>query len=270
MRRTGRRRRCRDGMASPASRDVIATRRSYPSRLARPAAGGLPGARDAHGEPSARVRRSARRCATSRRPHAEAFLVSTAVVALGEIGDKTQLLALMLAARYRAAVADRRRHPRRDARQPHARRLRRQLGAHASCRRTCCAGSLALSFFARRRVGAEARQARRATRRRRSRASACSASPSSRSSWPRWATRRRSPRRCSRARFDSLVRGRRGHDARHADRRRAGRVRRPARGRSHSVRGGAHRGRAAVRGARRLVLLAGVAPRMLRPRRSAV
>lgn len=31
----------------------------------------------------------------------EALLLSTAVVALGEIGDKTQLLALMLAARYR-------------------------------------------------------------------------------------------------------------------------------------------------------------------------
>ena len=31
----------------------------------------------------------------------EAFLVSTGVVALGEIGDKTQLLALVLAARYR-------------------------------------------------------------------------------------------------------------------------------------------------------------------------
>jgi putative Ca2+/H+ antiporter (TMEM165/GDT1 family) len=31
----------------------------------------------------------------------EAFLVSTAVVALGEIGDKTQLLALMLAMRFR-------------------------------------------------------------------------------------------------------------------------------------------------------------------------
>ncbi|MBL8345589.1 MAG: TMEM165/GDT1 family protein [Rubrivivax sp.] len=30
----------------------------------------------------------------------EAFLVSTGVVALGEIGDKTQLLALLLAARY--------------------------------------------------------------------------------------------------------------------------------------------------------------------------
>jgi putative Ca2+/H+ antiporter (TMEM165/GDT1 family) len=32
----------------------------------------------------------------------EAFAVSTGVVALGEIGDKTQLLALLLAARYRA------------------------------------------------------------------------------------------------------------------------------------------------------------------------
>ena len=31
----------------------------------------------------------------------EAFLVSTGIVALGEIGDKTQLLALMLAARFR-------------------------------------------------------------------------------------------------------------------------------------------------------------------------
>src|SRR4051794_25154790 len=34
----------------------------------------------------------------------EAFWVSTAVVAVGEIGDKTQLLALMLAARWRAPV----------------------------------------------------------------------------------------------------------------------------------------------------------------------
>ena len=33
---------------------------------------------------------------------AEAFLVSTGVVALGEMGDKTQLLALLLAARFRA------------------------------------------------------------------------------------------------------------------------------------------------------------------------
>jgi putative Ca2+/H+ antiporter (TMEM165/GDT1 family) len=34
----------------------------------------------------------------------EAFAVSTGVVALGEIGDKTQLLALLLAARYRKPV----------------------------------------------------------------------------------------------------------------------------------------------------------------------
>ena len=34
----------------------------------------------------------------------EAFLVSTGIVALAEIGDKTQLLALMLAARYRRPV----------------------------------------------------------------------------------------------------------------------------------------------------------------------
>lgn len=34
----------------------------------------------------------------------EAFFVSTALVAIAEIGDKTQLLALMLAARYRKAL----------------------------------------------------------------------------------------------------------------------------------------------------------------------
>jgi putative Ca2+/H+ antiporter (TMEM165/GDT1 family) len=34
----------------------------------------------------------------------EAFLVSTLIVAIGEMGDKTQLLALVLAARYRRAV----------------------------------------------------------------------------------------------------------------------------------------------------------------------
>ena len=34
----------------------------------------------------------------------EAFLVSTGVVALGEIGDKTQLLALLLATRFRQPV----------------------------------------------------------------------------------------------------------------------------------------------------------------------
>ena len=34
-------------------------------------------------------------------PPLEAFLVSTGVVALGEIGDKTQLLAMLLAARFR-------------------------------------------------------------------------------------------------------------------------------------------------------------------------
>ena len=33
----------------------------------------------------------------------QAFLVSTGVVALAEIGDKTQLLAFVLAARYRRA-----------------------------------------------------------------------------------------------------------------------------------------------------------------------
>ena len=34
----------------------------------------------------------------------EAFLVSTLAVAVGEIGDKTQLLALLLAARYKKPI----------------------------------------------------------------------------------------------------------------------------------------------------------------------
>jgi Ca2+/H+ antiporter, TMEM165/GDT1 family len=38
-------------------------------------------------------------------PSFEAFSVSTGVVALGEVGDKTQLLALLLAARYRSPAA---------------------------------------------------------------------------------------------------------------------------------------------------------------------
>ncbi len=39
------------------------------------------------------------------RPRIEAFLISAAVVALGEIGDKTQLLALLLAARFKKPAA---------------------------------------------------------------------------------------------------------------------------------------------------------------------
>ncbi|WP_169834854.1 TMEM165/GDT1 family protein, partial [Cupriavidus oxalaticus] len=34
----------------------------------------------------------------------EAFLVSTGIVALAEMGDKTQLLSLVLAARYRKPI----------------------------------------------------------------------------------------------------------------------------------------------------------------------
>jgi putative Ca2+/H+ antiporter (TMEM165/GDT1 family) len=37
-------------------------------------------------------------------PLVEAFLVSTGLVAIAEIGDKTQLLAMILAARYRRPV----------------------------------------------------------------------------------------------------------------------------------------------------------------------
>src|SRR5712675_1038018 len=50
-----------------------------------------------------------RGCSRPYNPHPteailEAFLVSTGIVALAEIGDKTQLLALMLAARFRRPV----------------------------------------------------------------------------------------------------------------------------------------------------------------------
>ncbi|SOZ15648.1 conserved hypothetical protein, COG2119; putative TRANSMEMBRANE PROTEIN [Cupriavidus taiwanensis] len=47
------------------------------------------------------------RCIAARLPHKtnmEAFLVSTGIVALAEMGDKTQLLSLVLAARYRKPV----------------------------------------------------------------------------------------------------------------------------------------------------------------------
>ena len=44
------------------------------------------------------------RCRRPRKNSMEAFLISTGVVALAEIGDKTQLLALVLAARYRKPV----------------------------------------------------------------------------------------------------------------------------------------------------------------------
>jgi putative Ca2+/H+ antiporter (TMEM165/GDT1 family) len=51
---------------------------------------------------------AARHCVSARSPRdiaVESFFVSTGLVALAEIGDKTQLLALVLAARYRAPVA---------------------------------------------------------------------------------------------------------------------------------------------------------------------
>jgi putative Ca2+/H+ antiporter (TMEM165/GDT1 family) len=42
--------------------------------------------------------------ASSRQTEMEAFLVSTGVVALGEMGDKTQLLAMLLAVKFRRPV----------------------------------------------------------------------------------------------------------------------------------------------------------------------
>src|SRR5258707_8754059 len=43
-------------------------------------------------------------CGTQTKGVMEAFLVSAGVIALAEIGDKTQFLALLLAARFRAPV----------------------------------------------------------------------------------------------------------------------------------------------------------------------
>ena len=59
----------------------------------------LPGGRQMPGRP--RLGPAIREQASRVGIPLEAFLVSTGVVALGEIGDKTQLLALMLAARFR-------------------------------------------------------------------------------------------------------------------------------------------------------------------------
>ena len=60
----------------------------------------------------------------------EAFLVSTGVVALAEIGDKTQLLAFVLAASF-AAGADHARHPGRHPGQPRLAGLRSAHGPAA-------------------------------------------------------------------------------------------------------------------------------------------
>ena len=52
----------------------------------------------------------------------EAFLVCLTSIAIAEMGDRTQLLSLVLAARYRRPVADSRGHPARDTGEPHDRR----------------------------------------------------------------------------------------------------------------------------------------------------
>ena len=95
----------------------------------------------------------------------EAFLVSVAVVALGEIGDKTQLLALILAARFRRPwpivagilVATLVNHAL-------AGLVGNWIRARSSRRRAALAGRAVV--LRRRRVGAEARQDRRDARRR--------------------------------------------------------------------------------------------------------
>ena len=76
----------------------------------------------------------------------EAFLVSTGVVALAEMGDKTQLLAFLLAAKFRkplpivlgifvATLVE-----------PRAGRRRRRLGGR-SLGPACCAGCIGVSSW---------------------------------------------------------------------------------------------------------------------------
>ena len=55
----------------------------------------------------------------------EAFLVSALVVSLAEIGDKTQILSFMLAARFQRPVCNYLRHLVCDPRQPRGGRLGR-------------------------------------------------------------------------------------------------------------------------------------------------
>ena len=172
----------------------------------------------------------------------EAFLVSMGVVALGEIGDKTQLLALMLAARFRrplpiiagilvATLAN------------HA--LAGWLGnlARTALPPDVLRWAVALSFFAVALWALKPDTLDDGARAARRRAGACSASPRSRSSWPRWATRRRSRRWCSPRASTSLLAVDARHDARHAARRRSRRADRQVGVDAHSVQGGAHRRR---------------------------
>ena len=129
-------------------------------------------------------------------PMLEAFLVSTFVVAVGELGDKTQLLTLVLAARYPQAVADYCRHPRGDAGQPRHRGLDRSLGARRCVARGAALGTGAV-VLRRGCLGAQAGPVRCRRPRHPRRTAACSRSRRSRSSWRKSATRRRSPPRCS-------------------------------------------------------------------------
>ena len=126
----------------------------------------------------------------------EAFAVSTGVVALGEMGDKTQLLALLLAARFRAPrpiilgilVATLANHA-----------LAAALGAWLTqvVDPLWLRWGLGLSFIAVALWMLVPDQVDAGTRGRRALAWASSASRWSPSSWPRWATRPRSPPSCS-------------------------------------------------------------------------
>ena len=90
----------------------------------------------------------------------QTFLISTTTVALAEIGDKTQLLSLILAAKYRKPWPICARHSRRDAGQSRARGLGRRARRAMADARSAEMDRRAELLLGRA-VDAEARQGRR-------------------------------------------------------------------------------------------------------------
>ena len=134
----------------------------------------------------------------------EALLVSTLVVAIGELGDKTQLLTLVLAGALRQALADHRRNLCRHARSiMPSRALDRALGARRGPGGSPALGARAVVLCGSR-MGAEAGPLRRRRRAARLRPQRVSPSRPLRSFWRRSATRRKSPRSMLAAQFTSL------------------------------------------------------------------
>ena len=185
------------------------------------------------------------------RPMLEALLVSTVVVALGELGDKTQLLTLVLAARFRKPwpiiagilVATLVNHTIAGVGRP--------LGARRGPARRPALGARAV-VLRRRGVGAQARPVRR------------SPTPPPASNRSVFAVtvvafflaeigdKTQIATAMLAAQFAFAGRRGRRHDARHAARRRADGVHRRRGGEAHSVSRRAHRRRRALRRSRRV------------------